>query len=79
MKGQYGFVGTLHHDQALGSPSHDNLIERAWKQFKRWNQLARQRHQLATLNDEMLKDIGLTRGDVLQESERHFWDDSLQK
>ncbi|MBT8765310.1 DUF1127 domain-containing protein [Pseudomonas boanensis] len=79
MKGQYGFVGTLHQGQALGSPSRDNLIERAWKQVKRWNQLARERYQLATLSDEMLKDIGLTHSDVMQESERPFWDDPLKK
>jgi uncharacterized protein YjiS (DUF1127 family) len=50
-----------------------------WRQFKRWHELARQRRQLAALNDAALKDIGLSRADVMQETERPFWDDPLAK
>jgi uncharacterized protein YjiS (DUF1127 family) len=31
------------------------------------------------LDDAALKDIGLSRGDILQESERPFWDDPLKR
>jgi uncharacterized protein YjiS (DUF1127 family) len=38
-----------------------------------WQDRARQRHQLQCLSDHMLRDIGLTRADVLAESTRPFW------
>jgi uncharacterized protein YjiS (DUF1127 family) len=38
-----------------------------------WHERARQRRQLRTLNDHMLRDIGLTRADVLAESSKPFW------
>ncbi|MBV5324896.1 MAG: DUF1127 domain-containing protein [Rhodospirillaceae bacterium] len=34
---------------------------------------ARQRRALASLNDSQLKDIGLTRRDVMEESGKSFW------
>ncbi|MGO4002666.1 DUF1127 domain-containing protein [Pseudomonas fluorescens] len=43
----------------------------------RWYQLHRERMLLASLSDEALKDIGLSRADVEQESERHFWEDPM--
>ena len=50
-----------------------------WVRLKRWNQLARQRRQLAMLDDTALKDLGLSRADVQQESERPFWDDPFRR
>ncbi|VXD02175.1 conserved hypothetical protein [Pseudomonas sp. 8Z] len=47
--------------------------------LRRWRQLARERDQLARLDLLELKDLGLTRADVMQESERPFWDDPLRK
>ena len=38
-----------------------------------WRERARQRRQLRTLNDRMLRDIGLTRADVIAESSKPFW------
>ncbi len=38
-----------------------------------WQERARQRRQLQSLNDYMLHDIGLTRADVLAESSKPFW------
>jgi uncharacterized protein YjiS (DUF1127 family) len=38
-----------------------------------WQERARQRRRLLTLNDYMLRDIGLTRADVLAESSKPFW------
>lgn len=76
MKGQKGYalVNVNHHGMSLGA-----LARAAWQQLKRWQELAKERRQLATLDDAALKDMGLTRGDVFQESERPFWDDPLAK
>jgi uncharacterized protein YjiS (DUF1127 family) len=41
----------------------------------RWHELARQRRALLTLDDRMLKDIGLTRADAEREAGRPFWRD----
>ena len=38
-----------------------------------WHGRARQRRQLQNLSDRMLRDIGLTRGDVMAESSKPFW------
>ncbi len=48
-------------------------------QLYRWWQLAEQRRRLAMLDDAALKDLGLSRADVIQESERPFWDDPLAR
>ncbi|WP_449431732.1 DUF1127 domain-containing protein [Pseudomonas putida] len=45
----------------------------------RWVQLYRQRRELATLSDATLHDLGLSRADIQQEADRHFWDDPLRK
>ncbi|MNG90374.1 hypothetical protein D3C76_1056530 [compost metagenome] len=54
---------------------HHTLIER----MARWLQLYRQRQELARLSDATLHDLGLSRADIQQEVERHFWDDPLRK
>jgi uncharacterized protein YjiS (DUF1127 family) len=38
-----------------------------------WHERARQRRQLETLSDHMLRDIGLSRADVLAEATKPFW------
>jgi uncharacterized protein YjiS (DUF1127 family) len=38
-----------------------------------WAERARQRRQLAELDDYMLRDIGLTRSDVANEIRKPFW------
>lgn len=38
-----------------------------------WQERARQRRHLRALNDHMLRDIGLTRADVMAESSKPFW------
>ncbi|UUY07113.1 DUF1127 domain-containing protein [Pseudomonas sp. J452] len=55
------------------------LLKAAWRQVVRWWQLAEQRRRLAMLDEHALKDMGLSRADVLQESERPFWDDPLKR
>lgn len=38
-----------------------------------WNERARQRHQLRSFDDRMLRDIGVTRTDARVESAKPFW------
>jgi uncharacterized protein YjiS (DUF1127 family) len=40
-----------------------------------WLQRSRERRQLGTLSDNMLKAIGLSRADIDRESGRRFWHD----
>jgi len=76
MKGQKGYV------LVLKTLSHDSAVERAWhaatSQIARWRLLHRQRIELASLSDDALKDIGLSRADVYEETDRPFWDDPMK-
>ncbi|MGE8499661.1 MAG: DUF1127 domain-containing protein [Pseudomonas sp.] len=76
MKGQKGYAiaGAMPH-QVVSLAAPFRVI---WRQLMRWQQLMKERRQLASLSDGALKDIGLSRADVLQESERSFWDDPLR-
>jgi uncharacterized protein YjiS (DUF1127 family) len=40
----------------------------------RWQELAQQRRRLLSLDDRMLKDIGITRAEATREGTRPFWD-----
>jgi uncharacterized protein YjiS (DUF1127 family) len=77
MKGQKGYV------LVLKTLSHDSWIERLLKSVtrhvSRWYELHQQRRQLAALSDDALKDLGLSRADVYQEIEQHFWDDPMKR
>lgn len=77
MKGQKGYalVRSASFERALPAFG----LQALWLRLQRWHELARQRRQLAMLDDAALKDIGLSRGDILQESERPFWDDPLKR
>lgn len=76
MKGQKGYV------LVLKTLSRDSFVERSMTSlrahFSRWIQLHRERQMLAGLSDDALKDIGLSRADIQQESERPFWDDPMK-
>ena len=76
MNGQKGYAiaGELPR-QALNLSA---LAKAVWRQLKRWQQLAAQRRRLASLSDAALKDLGLSRADVMNEVERPFWDDPLK-
>lgn len=47
-----------------------NLVTQLWN----WLLVARQRRELAQLDEHALEDIGLTRADVAREIERPVWD-----
>ena len=49
------------------------LMARGVSAFIRWHELSRQRHQLAQLDDRMLRDIGVSRTDVERECAKFPW------
>lgn len=77
MKGQTNDV------QAQQARSLDALAKRLLMSLKRnisrWYELHRQRRQLAVLSDGALKDLGLSRADIYQETGRHFWNDPMKR
>jgi len=42
-------------------------------QLQQWLQRSRTRREITELDDHLLRDIGLTRSDVMAESRKHFW------
>lgn len=68
MKGQRGFV-------LMAKRPFAGLFQK----IARWQALHEERQMLATLSDDALKDIGVTRGDVEHERHLHFWQDPLRK
>ncbi len=71
MKGQKGYL--------LVQSFHGFSLAALWHKVARWYVLGHERRMLAGLNDDALKDIGLSRADVEHERARPFWDDPLQK
>lgn len=72
---------TLDHDWTPGWASHPstprsplNAIRRLLHRFDAMLAVSRQRQELLTFDDRMLKDIGVTRADVQREANRRFWD-----
>ena len=49
------------------------IVARAVELLMVWHERARQRRQLQSLNDHMLHDLGLGRGDVAAETGKPFW------
>ncbi len=57
-------------------------LEFAGRLVARWlraRELARQRRELLELDEQMLKDIGISRADAVREANRSPWDDSLAR
>lgn len=77
MKGQKGYV--LISKLPLHGFSLKAVFVPVLQRISRWYELHRQRLELSQLSDAALKDIGLSRADIFQESERPFWDDPLSK
>jgi uncharacterized protein YjiS (DUF1127 family) len=50
-----------------------HTVQRAVDLLLIWQQRARDRQQLQSLSDHMLRDIGLTRADVFLEASKPFW------
>jgi uncharacterized protein YjiS (DUF1127 family) len=56
-----------------GDRSWMSVLKRAAKLVLIWHERARARRHLECLSDHMLRDIGLTRADVLAEVTKPFW------
>jgi len=69
MKGQHEIHGTEKHSV--------HLISDLLHKFSSWNERHLEREMLASMSDEALKDIGLSRADVAHEAELHFWQDPM--
>jgi uncharacterized protein YjiS (DUF1127 family) len=65
-RAQRDFVSELVRSWASG-------VRRAADLLLTWQQRARDRRQLQSLSDHMLRDIGLTRADVFAEASKPFW------
>ena len=76
MKGQKGYV--LVARPSLLSPL-GKVLQSMKNHVLRWQELHRQRRLLAQLSDGALKDLGLSRADIQQETERPFWDDPMSR
>ena len=50
-----------------------HIVQRAVDLLLTWQHRARERQQLQSLSDHMLRDIGLTRADVFAEASKPFW------
>ncbi len=48
-------------------------VARGFRTLLLWQRRAAQRHALATLDDRMLRDLGLSRSEVTWESRKPFW------
>jgi uncharacterized protein YjiS (DUF1127 family) len=71
MKGQHEYPVLEKHSVHLVS----DLLHK----FSRWYELHKEREMLASLSDEALKDIGMSRADVEFESVKPFWNDPMHK
>jgi uncharacterized protein YjiS (DUF1127 family) len=49
------------------------LRDRVIVMLNEWRRRSRDRNQLASFDDRMLRDIGLTRADVCREINKPFW------
>ena len=56
-------------------PAHgEHWLVRGWTTLHTWLARSRERHMLTELDEHMLKDIGMTRADVVVESGKPFWE-----
>lgn len=76
MKGQKGYVLVKNLSPDFWG---EKVLKAVAGQAKRWYELHRQREQLARLGDAALKDLGLSRADIHNESDRPFWDDPMKR
>jgi uncharacterized protein YjiS (DUF1127 family) len=76
------FSTRLSHRRARGSwrkPARSTasgpagIVVRMIRQLILWQDRANSRHQLAQLDDRLLKDIGISRVDALHEAAKPFW------
>ena len=57
----------------VAGPSLRHVLSLVRYTLQQWGRRRRERAELARLDDRMLRDIGITRGDVWQEISKPFW------
>ncbi|MEX1108967.1 MAG: DUF1127 domain-containing protein [Dongiaceae bacterium] len=62
-----------HHATRSSGTILRDLLARAFGALDVWQDRAQMRRGLATMDDRLLRDIGLTRADVKQELGKPFW------
>lgn len=62
-------------DAGPASPRAAQVVRRVVDALLDWQDRSRQRHALGTLDDRMLRDIGLTRVQALGEMHKAAWKD----
>lgn len=58
---------------STGTPSLRQLLVGVWETLEVWQQRGRERTALLSIDDRGLRDVGLTRSDVLRECRKPFW------
>jgi uncharacterized protein YjiS (DUF1127 family) len=66
-------VNTISLGSSWTFPSMRQVATRAFETALDWHQRARERKTLASLDNRMLADIGVTRADVWRETNKPFW------
>jgi uncharacterized protein YjiS (DUF1127 family) len=59
--------------QMVVRPRGRGWVARAVDGLLTWHERARQRRQLLRMDDHMLRDIGISRGEAFGEAEKPFW------
>jgi uncharacterized protein YjiS (DUF1127 family) len=60
---------------ATGRAARAHVLARIRRRLRRWEELQRQRSQLARLDERTLRDIGVSYYEARQEARRWFWDE----
>jgi uncharacterized protein YjiS (DUF1127 family) len=74
-----GYTMKGHNEHVTEQKFSIHAVSDLLHKFSRWYELHREREMLASLSDEALKDIGVSRADVEHETVRPFWDDPMHK
>jgi uncharacterized protein YjiS (DUF1127 family) len=57
----------------IAPPDSDDAPIGLFALVREWLQRSRMRSDIAELDDHLLRDVGLTRMDIVAESRKHFW------
>ncbi len=61
------------HDLARLGAGLTSALPALWETLLTWQERASQRRHLASLEDRMLKDMGISRADAEREASKPFW------
>lgn len=57
----------------LRVPSPQQSLMRFFRMLELWHKRIEERRQLLELSDRILRDIGVSRGDIVREASKPFW------